>query len=68
MAGRFLDKMLADDGALNLIGALIDLQNLGIAHHLLNRILAHVAVAAEYLHGIGGDAHAHIGCKQLCHG
>ncbi len=39
---------------LHLAGALVDLGDLGIAHHALHGILTGVAVAAEQLHGSGG--------------
>src|SRR3954453_7608033 len=38
-----------DDDALDLVRALVDLRDLGVAHHALDGILGHVAVAAEDL-------------------
>src|SRR4051812_19129057 len=39
-----------DHEALDLVGALVDLGDLGVAHHALDRVLVHVPVAAEHLH------------------
>src|SRR6476661_7123218 len=38
-----------DHQALDLVGALVDLGDLGVAHHPLDRILADVAISAEDL-------------------
>ncbi len=38
-----------DEKSLNLIGALIDLSDLGVAHHPLHRIVTHIAVTAVQL-------------------
>src|SRR5208282_6028298 len=46
--------------ALNLVGAFVDLGDLGVAHVLLDRIVVHVAVAAEDLHGVDRDFHCAI--------
>src|SRR3954451_2041635 len=46
-----------DHEALDLVGALVDLRDLGVAHVALDRVLGHVAVAAEYLHGLDGHRH-----------
>ena len=51
-----LIRLSADHFALDLVGAFVDLRDLGVAHHLLDRIFLHVAVAAEDLHGVGGHA------------
>src|SRR5271167_4332098 len=47
--------------ALDLVRALIDLGDLGVAHHPFNREVLRVAGAAEQLHGVGGDLHRDIG-------
>src|SRR4029453_3092998 len=47
-----------EDEPLDLRRALVDLEELRVAHELLDRILLHVAVAAEDLHGVGRDLHA----------
>jgi hypothetical protein len=40
--------------ALDLRRALVDLEELGVAHQLLDRVLLRVAVAAEDLDRVGG--------------
>src|SRR5215207_5223249 len=50
-------KVSGDDDALDLRGSLVDLEELGVAHQLLDRVLLRVAVAAEDLHRVGGDPH-----------
>ena len=42
---------------LDLVGALVDLQHLRVAHHPLGREVLQVAVAAQHLDRLGGDAH-----------
>src|SRR4051794_11107162 len=56
-----------DDDALDLVGALVDLGDLGVAHVALDRILLDVAVAAEDLDGLDGDAHRVVGGEELGH-
>src|SRR5512136_2068418 len=51
---RFLDQVHRDHLALDLVGALVDLGDLRVAHHLFDRVLLHVAVAAEHLHRVRG--------------
>src|SRR4051812_9711514 len=46
-----------DDDPLDLVRALVDLGDLRVAHHPLDRILVDVAVATEYLHGLDGHCH-----------
>jgi hypothetical protein len=41
--------------ALDLVGALVDLGDLGVAHHPLDREVADVPVAAQELDRVGGD-------------
>src|SRR5271157_3509767 len=43
------------DDALDLVGALVDLGDLGVAHHALNRKILGVARTAEQLHGVSGS-------------
>src|SRR5688572_29337061 len=45
------EKLASDDHTLNLIRAFIDLQKLGVAHQLFNRVIFHIAVSTKYLHG-----------------
>src|SRR6266498_5838168 len=54
-----------DHEALDLRGALVDLVQLGVPHQLLDRVLLHVAVAAENLDGVGRDLHADVGREPL---
>lgn len=68
-----LDPMLLEKSTgyyhtLYLVGAFENLIDLCVAHELLHGIITHIAVAAKYLHGIGGDALQHVGGKTLCHG
>src|ERR671933_2080724 len=48
-----------DDEALDLLGALVDLRDLGVAHVALSRVLLDVAVAAKELQRVDGDSHGH---------
>ncbi len=45
--------------------ALVDLGDLGVAHHPLDRVVADVAVAAQQLHRVGGDLHGHVRGEAL---
>ena len=65
-AARLLDQVARDDEALDLVRALVDLRDLGVAHVLLDRVVLHVAVAAEDLHRVGGDLHGHVGREAAC--
>ena len=49
------EQVLCDVGDLDLVGAGVDLQDLGVAGELFDPVLAHVAVAAEKLHGFERD-------------
>src|SRR3954469_13586083 len=49
-----------DDHALDLVGALVDLRDLGVAHHPLDRVVVDVPVAAEDLHGVDGHRHRRV--------
>ena len=60
-----LQQLPGHHHALDLVGALVDLGDLGVAHHPLDRVVADVAVAAEQLDGVGGDLHRHVGCEAL---
>src|SRR5215210_1138372 len=57
-----------DDEPLDLRGPLVDLEQLGVAHELLDRVLLHVAVAAEDLHRVGRDLHRRLGGEALREG
>src|SRR6266542_3125547 len=49
------EDLARDHEPLDLRGALVDLEQLRVAHQLLDRIFLHVAVAAEDLHGVGRE-------------
>src|SRR3546814_15774326 len=49
------DQVPGDDVALDLVGALDDLQHLGVAAVAVDRILVRYARRAEELHRVGGD-------------
>src|SRR6266511_906538 len=60
-------KYLAGDHEpLDLRGSLVDLKQLRVPHQLLDRVLLHVAVAAEDLDGVGRDLHRRVGGEPLC--
>src|SRR5688500_1889359 len=59
------EYLTGDDQALDLRGALVDLEQLGVAHELLDRVLLDVAVAAEDLDRVGRDAHRGVGAVRL---
>src|SRR5574340_391831 len=53
----FLYHVEADHGALDLVGSLIDLQDLRVAHHFFDRIFLHIARAAHHLDRVDGYFH-----------
>ncbi len=57
-----------DDDALNLVCALENLRYFHVAHVAFDGVVAHVARAAQHLHGVGGHFHRHIGGEALGHG
>src|SRR5215210_2602995 len=63
----FLDHLAGDHEPLDLVRALVDLRDLRVAHHALDRVFLHVAVAAEHLHRVGGDLHRDVGAVELRH-
>src|SRR5690349_6403179 len=60
-----LEELAGHDHALDLVGALVDLGDLGVAHHALDREVAGVAVAPEQLHRVGRDLHRGVGRERL---
>src|SRR4030042_847694 len=64
----FFIEFLADDVSLNLIGAFINLEDLGVPHHFFNRVISHIAGSPQYLDGIRGHLHGRITGKDLGHG
>src|SRR5579862_1511824 len=61
-------EVASDEHALDLGGALADLEDLGVAVEASDRRLVHVAVAAEDLRGLAGVDHRGLGCDQLRNG
>ena len=53
--------------ALDLVRAFVDLSDLGVAHHPLHGVLAHVPVATEDLHRVRSDLHGHVARVALGH-
>ena len=56
-----------DDQALDLLGSLVELGDLGVAHHPLDRELVDVAVAAEHLDGVRRHAHRGVAGDEFTH-
>src|SRR3990172_6653173 len=59
------NELLGDDHTLDLVGALVDLGDLGVAHVALDRKVPGVAVAAQDLHGVRGDLHGRVRGQAL---
>src|SRR4051794_31054158 len=60
------EDLLRDHEPLDLRGALVDLEQLRVAHQLLDRVLLHVAVPAEHLHSVRRHLHRGVGGEALC--
>src|SRR5438094_5306228 len=60
--------LFRDHEPLDLRGALVDLEQLRVAHELLDRVLLDVAVAAEDLHRVGRDLHGGVGREAFGEG
>src|SRR5205085_2862790 len=52
---------------LDLIRTLVDLRDLRVTHHPLDRVLLDVAVTAQDLHGISRDLHRNVAAVELRH-
>src|SRR5690606_18635422 len=61
-------EVASDHHALDLAGALPDLEDLGVPVEAGHRRLVHEPVAAEDLGGDAGGAHGRLGALQLGHG
>src|SRR3954468_9634214 len=59
--------LAGDHDALDLVGSLVDLRDLRVAHHALHRVLGHVSVPPEHLDGLDGHLHRDIRGEQLRH-
>ena len=58
-------QMTGDDEALDLVGALVDLHELGITHIFFEGQVLHITVTAEDLYRISGHTHGDIGGKHF---
>jgi hypothetical protein len=59
------EEVSSDVGDLNLVGAGVDLEDLGITGELLDAVLGDVAVAAEELHRFHGHLRGSLGGVEL---
>src|SRR3954470_22170333 len=59
------EQLPGHDHALDLVRPLVDLRDLGVPHHALDRVVPGVAGAAEQLHGIRRDLHGGVGGEAL---
>src|SRR5689334_11528213 len=59
------EDVAGDDHALDLAGPLVDLEQLGVAHQLLDGVVLGVAVAAEDLDRVGRRLHGRVGAVGL---
>src|ERR1700722_4465078 len=56
-----------DHEPLNLVRALVDLGDLGVSHHALDRILLDITVATQHLHRLHGHGHGCVRAEDLGH-
>src|SRR3954452_16181120 len=63
-----LPERACDHETLDLVRALVDLRDLGVAHVAFDRVLVDVAVAAEHLDGLDRHVHRGVRREQLGHG
>src|ERR1041384_7208700 len=59
------EQVARDDDALDLRGAFIDLEKLGVAHQFLDGVLLRVPIAPENLNRVGRGPHGSIGTVGL---
>ena len=64
---RRAQQLAGDDRALDLVGAFVDLGDLGVAVEALDLEAPDVAAAAEDLHGVGALRHRHVAGEALGH-
>src|SRR6476646_1670128 len=64
---RLAQHLAGDHEPLDLLRALVDLRDLGVAHEALDRVLLDVAVAAEDLHRVGRHGHGDVAALELRH-
>src|SRR3954454_9657543 len=67
-ARRGSAERACDHQALDLVRALVDLRDLGVAQVALDGILGHIAVAAEDLDRVDGHRHGGVRGEELRHG
>src|SRR5688572_5105252 len=60
-----LKELAGDDEALDLLRALVELRDLRVAHHALDRVLGDIAVSAQHLDRVGGDPHGGVTGHEL---
>src|SRR3954453_19838617 len=65
---RLLEEAPCDHHALHLVGALVDLGDLGVAHHALHREVLRVTGPAEELDRVRGHLHGDVGRERLRRG
>src|ERR1700722_4043256 len=61
------EQLLCDHDALNLVGPLVDLGDLGIAHETLRREVGRIPVSPEQLDSIGRHRHRSVRSEALRH-
>jgi hypothetical protein len=64
---HFLQQAPGNDDPHDLGCAFINLEDLGIPHHLFNRIVTHVTVSAEELQALAHDLVEVLGGPVFCH-
>ena len=64
-AALLAQHLAGDHEPLDLVRALVDLGDLRVAHHPLDRVLLHVPVPAEHLDGVGRHRHRGVGAEEL---
>jgi len=62
-----VNEAAADQLAVDLVGALPDLSDLGVAHQPLDPVVLAIAVATVELHGFGRDSHRQVRGAHLEH-
>src|SRR6202035_1736219 len=66
-AAGVLFERAGDHETLDLVGALVDLCDLGVAHHPLYRVLLDITVAAQDLNRLDGHGHRRVRAEDLRH-
>src|SRR5438445_7702561 len=66
-APRSTEQRPGNHHALDLVGALIDLGDLCVSHHSLDRVVGDVAVTTEQLDAVRGHPHRHVRGEELGH-